>query len=385
MRYRHVCWESLGYVLPAEVVTSAALEAQLAPVYQRLKLPEGRLELMTGIRERRFWPPGTLPSQMSIESGRRALAAAGVAPDEIGALVHGSVCRDHLEPATASIVHHGLELPRDCQSYDVSNACLGFLNGVLQLANLIELGQIRAGLVVASEGSREVVENTIRQLNGDLSLTRQEIKLAVASLTLGSASVAAVLTHRDLSRTGNRLHGGVVRAVSEHHALCQSGRDDAAAHDMRPLMRTDSEALLTAGVAAARDTFADFAAGAGWSREEIDRTICHQVGSAHRRLLLEALGLDEGRDFATFEWLGNTGAAALPVSLAVAAERGVMTPGERLALMGIGSGINVVMLAVEWQRSLVRSDPVEQGPVARPSAEPAAPRPRTRAPRLETA
>ncbi|MFM9114900.1 MAG: 3-oxoacyl-ACP synthase III, partial [Planctomycetota bacterium] len=147
MQYRKVCLESVGYALPEEIVTSAALEQRLSPLYERLRLPEGRLELMSGIRERRFWQPGTLPSSQSIVSGRRALEAAGIAPSEVGALLHASVCRDHLEPATACKVHHYLGLPSDCVVYDVSNACLGLLNGVVQIANMIELGQIRAGLV----------------------------------------------------------------------------------------------------------------------------------------------------------------------------------------------------------------------------------------------
>ena len=60
MRYQSVCIEAFGYTLPDEIVTSDEIEARLAPLYQRLRLPAGRLELMTGIRERRFWSPETL-------------------------------------------------------------------------------------------------------------------------------------------------------------------------------------------------------------------------------------------------------------------------------------------------------------------------------------
>src|SRR3990172_9559980 len=148
MRYRRVCLESFGYVLPDEIVTTQELERRLAPVYQRLRLPEGRLEMMTGIRERRFFPVGTRPSSISIESARRAIEASGIDPAHFGALIHGSVCRDHLEPATACHTHQGLGLPPECLIYDVSNTCLGLLNGVLQVANMIELGQIRAGIIV---------------------------------------------------------------------------------------------------------------------------------------------------------------------------------------------------------------------------------------------
>jgi 3-oxoacyl-[acyl-carrier-protein] synthase-3 len=159
MRYEDVCIESLGYVLPEEIVTSDDIERRLAPLYRRLKLPEGRLELMSGIRERRLWPRGMRPSEKSIESGRKALEAAGIEPNQIGCLVHGSVCRDYLEPATACRVHDGLGLPADCLVYDVSNACLGLLNGMVQVANMIELGQIRAGLVVGTEDCLALLES----------------------------------------------------------------------------------------------------------------------------------------------------------------------------------------------------------------------------------
>src|SRR5439155_22190303 len=174
----------------------------------------GRLELMSGIRERRLWPRGTRPSEPSVESGRKAIAVAGIDPAEIGCLVHGSVCRDQLEPATACRVHHGLGLHEQCLVYDVSNACLGLLNGVVQVANLIELGQIRAGLVVGTEDSRLLVESTIDELNRDTSLTRDPGKPAFASLTIGSASAAVLRTAKDLSRTGNRLCGPAARARS---------------------------------------------------------------------------------------------------------------------------------------------------------------------------
>jgi 3-oxoacyl-[acyl-carrier-protein] synthase-3 len=351
MQYENVCIEAIAYTLPDEVVTSAELEARLEPLYRRLRLPEGRLELMTGIRERRFWPAGMLPSEASIVTGKKALAAAGIDTANIGALVHGSVCRDHLEPATACRVHHGLDLPADCLVYDVSNACLGLMNGMLQVANMIELGQIRAGLVLGTESSRPLVETTNAALNADQSLTRRQIKQAVASLTIGSGSAAVLLVDRRLSRTGNHLVTAVARSSSRFHDLCHSGADECIADDMQPIMHTDSERLMHEGVQAAVPAYEKLLANAGWTAGELDKTFCHQVGVAHRRLLLETLGLDPERDFATVEYLGNTGSVALPMTAAIGIERGHLKPGDQLALLGIGSGINVLMMAVEWQQS----------------------------------
>jgi 3-oxoacyl-[acyl-carrier-protein] synthase-3 len=223
MQYRHVCLESFGYTLPEEVVSTSEIERRLGPLYRRLRLPEGRLDLMTGIRERRFFPRDCRPSDVSHQSGEKAIRAAGIDRRRIGAVIHGSVCRDFLEPATACSVHHRLDLPRECLVYDVSNACLGLLNGAVQIANMIELGQIEAGLVVGTESGRDLVESTIAALNRDESLTRQTVKNAIASLTIGSASCAMLLVHRDLSRTGNLLTAAVARAHTSQHQLCQGG------------------------------------------------------------------------------------------------------------------------------------------------------------------
>jgi 3-oxoacyl-[acyl-carrier-protein] synthase-3 len=342
MRFNRVRIAAFGYTLPEEVVTTEEVEARLAPLYERLKLPEGRLLQMTGIRQRRFWPVGTPIAPISAASGRAALERAGIDPQHVGMLVHGSVCRDYLEPATACHVHHALGLPAACTIYDVSNACLGILNGMVLVAAMIELGHIRAGLVVGTENGCELVENTIALLNSSTELTRKSIKSSIASLTIGAASAAVVLCDEELRPSaGGRLIAATARANTAQHGLCQS-----EGHLTR--MQTDSEQLMQMGVQTGAETFEPFLQETGWRADEIDRTFCHQVGVAHRKLLFETLRLDPAIDFATLEWLGNTGAAALPVTMAIGLERGQVRPGNRVAMLGIGSGINCLMLGAQW-------------------------------------
>jgi 3-oxoacyl-[acyl-carrier-protein] synthase-3 len=345
MKFARTCIESLAVALPDQVLTSGDIETRLRPLYERLKLPEGRLELMTGIRERRVWPAGTRPSDASAAAGRAALAKSALKPEQVELFIHAAVCRDMMEPATASFAHRKLGLPPTAQIFDVSNACLGFLNSLTLAAGMIESGQIRCALVVAGENGGPLVEQTIRTLL-EQPLDRHAIKPFFANLTIGSGAVAAVVCHHDLAPPGraHRLLGGVARAATAHSELCQGdthGADSLA-------MQTDSEALLNAGLALARETWGGFAALAGWSAADVNRFICHQVGSTHRRKLYEALGLDLAKDYSTFETLGNTGSVALPATLALAAEAGAVKPGDKVALLGIGSGLNSLMLALEW-------------------------------------
>jgi len=200
-----------------------------------------------------------------------------------------------------------------------------------------------------------LVENTIRHLNGDLSLTRNSVKPAMASLTIGSGSAAIVLADRRLSRTGNQLLGGVARANTRQCRLCQGGADPASGGEAGLLMATDSETLLQEGVATARDAFPEFVRGVGWKPTEVDKTFCHQVGRAHRKLLLDTLALDPSIDYTTLETLGNTGSVALPITAAMGIENGHVCPGDRVAMLGIGSGINVVMLGIRWETGGVKN------------------------------
>ncbi|MDF3056430.1 MAG: 3-oxoacyl-ACP synthase [Rariglobus sp.] len=346
MRFHHTVIESLAVALPDEVLTTTRVEETLRPLYERLKLPFGRLELMTGIRERRIWPAGTRPSDASAAAGKAALAKSGLRAGQVELFIHGAVCRDMMEPATASFAHRKIGLPATAQIFDVSNACLGFLNSLTVAAGLIESGQIKCALIVSGENGGPLVQQTLKTLL-EAPLDRNGIKPYFANLTIGSGAVGAVVCHESLLPAGSRPHrllGGIARAATVHSELCQGDTHGADAL----AMQTDSEALLTAGLALARDTWDAFTVETGYNAMTADRFICHQVGSTHRRKLYEALGLDLAKDFSTFETLGNTGSVALPATLAKAVEAGAVGEGTKVALLGIGSGLNCLMLALEW-------------------------------------
>lgn len=347
MRYTRVLVDAIGYVLPPVVVTSAEIEARLAPLYRALHLQPGQLEEWTGIVERRWWEPGTPLSRGAIQAGLRALAMSGVAPSELEVLLYGGVCREAFEPATACRVADGIGVSPRAAIFDVSNACLGMLNGMLEIANRIELGQIRAGMVVSCESAREIVELTLSRLVGKPEMER--LKLSLATLTGGSGAAAILLTDGSFaSPHKRRFLGGAHRAEPAHHALCRWGLDPDAADGDREFMSTDSVAVLKHGVALGAATWRDFLKEMSWSEATIDHVICHQVGSGHQSAILETLGIAAAKDFTTFEYLGNMGTVSLPITAAIAEERHVLEPGDKVAFLGIGSGLNCMMLGLEW-------------------------------------
>lgn len=343
MKYNNVVIRDFAYALSEDVMTSDDLEKRLEPVYKRLRLPAGRLELMTGIKERRLWSPGTLPSDLSTMAAQNLFNKGNVKKEEIEKIVHASVCRDFLEPSTASIVHGNLGLSEDCMIFDLSNACLGVVNAMVMACNMIELGQIKNALIVSGENGGPLLEETIKKLNTDKSITRKSIKKYIANLTIGSAAVAFVLSHKDQANDAPKVLGGACMTDSSANKLCQGDGDPGSL-----MMETDSEKLLEHGIKLARKTWLKTKDVLAWQHDEIDWVIGHQVGTAHEEQVMRALELKDRPTHITYDLLGNTGSAALPITLIKLFETGQLKKNQNVALVGIGSGLTSIMLGVKW-------------------------------------
>jgi 3-oxoacyl-[acyl-carrier-protein] synthase-3 len=374
MKYNRVHIEAIGYELPPVVVSTAELESRLAPVYQALRMAPGQLELLTGINERRWWEPNFPISLGAAAAAKKALATADVSADDIDVLIYAGVCREQFEPATACAVAHELKINSHASIFDLSNACLGVLNGIVDIANRIELGQARAGLVVSAETAREINENVIDRMVRTKS--PELFRESVATLTGGSGAVAVLVTGEEMSREKRRkLLGGVTQNAPQYNSLCrwglqsllpvagaaaervfghnaialvQKGVDLGMRHVMIPFMETHAGEVLKYGVELGLRTWQSFLTKFGWRGDHFDKVICHQVGAGHRDAVLKAIGVPPEKDFSTFEYLGNIGTVSLPITAAIAEEREFLQPGDRVGFLGIGSGLNCLMLGLEW-------------------------------------
>ncbi|MGB9358438.1 MAG: 3-oxoacyl-ACP synthase III [Acidimicrobiia bacterium] len=324
---------SIAHVEAPEVVTSAQFDEILADTYERVGTQPGLLESLAGIRERRWWPEGYLFTDGAAAAGAKAIEAAAIRVEEIGLLIDTSVCRDRLEPSSAVTVHHALDLPSSCLSFDLSNACLGFVNALQVAGNMIDSGQINYALIVDGEGSRGLQETTLARLSGP-EATMADIFAEFASLTLGSGAAAAVVGRFSDNPGSHQVIGGMARADTSHHKLCVGSLDK---------MQTDTRALLEAGLQVSKLAWGD-AEENGYL--DADRFIFHQISQVHTNMLCERLGIDIDKVPLTFPFLGNVGPASIPITLSMEAEH--LTEGDQVLLMGIGSGINTSVMELRW-------------------------------------
>lgn len=339
MLFKNVAIEGLAYQLPTERIASSHIEMQITATMERLHIPLGILEGFTGIRERRLWAPGVMPSDVATIAARKVIDQVGIDPKKIGCLVNTSVSRDYLEPSVASLVHGNLNLSPHCLNYDIGNACLGFIDGICHVGLMIEAGVIKYGLVVAGESAREPLMGTIARLQSPQA-SMQMFRDNFATLTLGSGAVAMLLCHRELSRAGHRVNGSVSLAATEYNRLCVGQADH---------MVTDASALMAAGskLAAATSQLASRIFD-HWNDDDIAVYAPHQVSARNTMVMARALGITYDKLYLNFPILGNIGAAAVPITLAMSVEDRRLCPGQQAGLLAIGSGINCTMMSVAW-------------------------------------
>lgn len=325
---------SLEAALAPEVITSEMLDEQLSPFYEQTGAEPGLLASLAGIKERRMWPEGVSFMDAAAMAGEKAIEAAGIDRSKIALMIDTSVCRERLEPSSAVTVHDKLGLSSACANFDLSNACLGFLNGMHLAGNMIASGQADYALIVDGEGTREIYQNTLDKLLAK-EASIEDMFANFATLTLGSGAAAMVLGRHSENPGSHKVVGGFFRAASQYHDLCVGSLEG---------MRTDTRGLLNAAIETAKLAWEYAHQKDRWSN--LRRYVMHQVSEVHTQAIIDTLGIDSDRVPRSFPTLGNIGPAAIPITLASIAH--TLNPGDGVLLMGMGSGLNTAFLEVQW-------------------------------------
>ncbi|MGN6223253.1 3-oxoacyl-ACP synthase III [Pseudoxanthomonas sp.] len=338
MLFKNVSIAGLAHVDAPHTLTSKEINEQLKPTLERLGIRTDVLGDIAGIHARRLWDDEQQASDVATLAARKALEDAGVSADRIGLLVNTSVSRDYLEPSTASIVSGNLGLSEHCQNFDVANACLAFINGMDIAARMLERGEIDYALVVDGETANLAYKKTLERMTTP-DITEEQFRNELATLTLGCGAAAMVMARAELVPEAPRYKGGVTRSATEWNKLCRGNLDR---------MVTDTRMLLIEGIKLAQKTFIAAKQALGWAVDELDQFVIHQVSQVHTAAFIKAFGIDPKKVLTIFGEHGNIGPASVPIVLSKLKELGRLKKGDRIALLGIGSGLNCSMAEVVW-------------------------------------
>ncbi len=322
-------------------VSSADLEASL-DLEERFGIEPGTLEKLTGIKTRYLVDHKKVkPHELAHSAAVDALAQADIDPESLDVIIFASVARDYTEPSTAHLVQEKLGAS-NAFVFDISNACLGIMNGILVLDSLIASGRCRTGLVCGGEITGPCIDATSEKIMQAKST--EDLYLLFAALTIGDAGAAIVLEPKEEDDPERGFVAFEFASHGEYHDVCVI----PALRD-KPVMLTDSSRMIEGGSAIAVGVLDKLLEKSNWSKDDIDLVIPHQVSRpANLKTICDSCGIPEEKMVMTVGEYGNTASTALPLALANAVETGRLQPGMKVWLAGFGSGISFGFASMVW-------------------------------------
>lgn len=328
----NACIKSIAVHLPEHQVMNSDLVERIN--YNSAAIKNGALERLLGVKTRRFASAETQVSDLACHAAREILSAN---PNtQIDLLIFAAASSDLIEPATANIVQTKLGL--ECPVMDVKNACSSFVSAMQVASAFIDAGVYRNVLIANGEKLSEVINFTPRN---DDHLTR-----CLAGYGLGDAGAAVLMTYG----TGSKLVYQKFWSWGEYWNLCtvEGGGSMAFRDADKYYFESNSRMLRDVFISKIPDFVSQCFQEAGWTLDDIDCLITHQVSSSTITQIADGLGIPLEKSINTFGLYGNTAAATIPIAMHEAIATGRLKKGDKLFVLGLAAGISLSVQLFEW-------------------------------------
>ena len=315
-----------GSFLPPQRVTNQELAARLAA--DGIDTSDEWIVSRSCISARHYAAPDMAASDLAVEAARRALDAAGLAPNDIDLIIVATSTPDMVFPSTACIVQSKLGIDNGCPAFDMQAVCSGFVYALATADQFIRGGMHRRVLVIGAEVFSRILD----------------FKDRTTCVLFGDGAGAVVLTASDTPGVlGTRMH-----ADGRHVGiLCVPGNVYGGKVIGDPLLKMDGQAVFKLAVGVLEKVANEVLDAAGVAASAIDWLIPHQANIRIMQGTCKKLGLPFERMVVTVDQHGNTSAASIPLALDAAVRDGRIRPGQKVMLEGVGGGFT-------WGAALVQ-------------------------------
>jgi len=310
-----------GSYLPARVVTNREPESRVDTTAQRIRA-------RSAIVQRPVAADDEQASDLALEAGRRALAAAGLKAGDIDLIIVATTTPDMIFPSTACILQGKLGTG-PCMAFDVQAVCSGFIYALATADLYIRAGKARHALVIGAEIYSRILDwndRTTCVLFGD----------GAGAVVLSASDTPGILS------THLHADGSHASILSVPGSIC------GGAVKGRPFVAMDGQAVFKFAVKVLGDVAEEALAANGLGKDAIDWLIPHQANIRIIQSTARKLGLPMDRVVVTVDRHANTSAASIPLALDEAVRDGRIRPGQHVLLEGVGGGFTWGAVLMRW-------------------------------------
>ncbi len=321
---------ALGTYVPPKILTNADLE-------RMVETNDQWIMERTGIKERHILEKGQGTSDMAAEAARRCLAARGIEPTEVEAIIVGTVTPDMMFPSTACLVQDKIGA-KGAWGFDVSAGCCGFVFALQAGVKLVESGAHTKVLVIGADANSRIVDYTDRTtciLFGDGAgavLIEPAVEGEIGLIDFvheidGSGGPALSLI------AGGSLNPATAETVAaKQHFIHQDGQT-VYKFAVRKMAEATTKVLERNGI----------------EGKDLGCFIPHQANKRIITSTADRLGMSEDRVIINIEKYGNTSAGTIPLAMATAVEQGKLKKGDLVLLAAAGAGFTVGAALLRWE------------------------------------
>ena len=290
----------------------------------------------TGIRERRIAAAHETTATLSAIAGKRAIAVAGLQPDDIDVILVATLTPDYWMPSTGALVKEAIGNTK-AAAMDIAAACSGFVYAYSVADAYVRSGVFKNALVIGAETLSRFMDYSDRStciLFGDgagavvLSASDQEGG-GLQGLEMTTDPDGAYMIWLPSGGSRSPVSGGTL-ARGEHYVRMEG----------KETYRFATKTMATTALTAIER--------AGWKPEEIDLFIPHQANLRIIESVAKGLGLSMDKMFVNLDRYGNTSAASVPIALSEAVDSGRIKVGDKVVLVAFGAGLTSGGIALEW-------------------------------------
>jgi 3-oxoacyl-[acyl-carrier-protein] synthase-3 len=325
---RHAHITGWGRYAPAQVLTNADLE-------RMVDTDDEWIVTRTGIRERRVAAAHETTASMGAVAGRRAIAVAGLEPDEIDLILVATLTPDYWMPSTAALVKEAIGNTR-AAAMDVSAACSGFVYAYSTAQAYVAGGLARHVLVIGAELLTRFLDYTDRStciLFGDGAGA-----VVVSASDAPGGGLGVELTTEPQGAYMIWLPAGGAKSPPSTETIARG--EHYIRMEGKETYRFATRTLASTALAAI--------ARSGLRPDDIDLFIPHQANIRIIEAVAKGLGLPMDKMFVNVDRYGNTSAASVPIALAEAVDSGRVNVGDRIVFVAFGAGFTSGAAVVEW-------------------------------------
>ena len=320
---------ALATYVPPKILTNADLE-------KMVETTDEWILQRTGIRERHIVERGVATSDLAREAAVRALAQAGLTPDDLDVIVVGTTTPDMIFPSTACLLQNKIGAGR-AWGFDLGGACSGFTYSLTVASQLVATGAHAHALAVGADVMSSIIDYTDRAtciLFGDGAG-------AVVVSPASDPELGIIDFHHEIDGSGGPAlcmpAGGSLRPASRQ-----------TVEERLHFVKQDGHAVFRFAVRKTEEAARTLLDRNGLSASDVDLFVSHQ---ANRRIILSAaerLGLEERQIVINIDRYGNTTGATIPLALNDAIQAGRLKKGDLVLLASVGAGFTVGSVLLRW-------------------------------------